>query len=119
MKNLLTAQNYQKGLLIGSRWMAGVAHSEESGITDPFSSFVIDRESGSCLGMHRYETLELALDALNQMESDWEFQSMSGCGSGNCSDTACGSSTGCGSGRSGEAGSCAVLDGDACPTGAV
>ncbi len=80
---LLTPDNYSRGFLIDEDLMAGVtAHPEEK---DAFVAFVLRHTTGEYLGYQPFSSLNLALEAINQIPRPWAFEKISGgCGGGKC-----------------------------------
>ncbi len=98
----LTLENYKKGFLVSNGQIGGVAEMAE-GVC---SAYVSDQVTGETLYYQEFESVEPALVALNQMEYDWTYETISGggCGSGSCGTGACGTGGGCGAGKCGAGG---------------
>jgi hypothetical protein len=86
----LTSENWNRGFLIGTSWMAGI--SEEA---NGWKAWVISLQTGSLIAETIYPTPEAALGALNLVPGqDWKFESSKSCsgekcGSGPCKGRGC------------------------------
>jgi len=87
---LLTAENWNRGFLIDSEWMAGV--SEEG---SEWKAWVVSLLTGSLVAATNYPTPETAYQALNRIPGrSWKFEpskTCSGekCGPENCKGESC------------------------------
>ncbi len=82
LQTALTDQNYSKGFLIDSEWIGGVAPDPQS--PENFIAYVVEIATAKTLGVHKFDSLEKALVALNKIPRTWSFESTSGCANGNC-----------------------------------
>ena len=82
----LTAENYSQGFLIDSELIGSVTKDPIN--TNTYKSFVINHQSGEYLGYQVFSTLGDALDALNSVKRDWDYESTSSCGE-NCTNENC------------------------------
>ena len=78
----LTEQNFKNGFLVDDEWMGSVI--EESGT---YSACVLSHATGEALYFEPFETLPLALDAINRLHRPWAYESLSGCGA--CAEGTC------------------------------
>ena len=93
----LTADNFSQGFLVDEELMAGITADPEK--SDSYVVFILRHTTGEYLGYQAFTALKPALDALNRIPRDWNFESISGgCGGGNCGKEggSCGLSGSCG-----------------------
>ena len=89
----LTPDNYSSGFLVDEELLGGVMDSDDNSGT--YIGYVLRHTTGERLGYQTYSTLPAALEALNQVERNWIFEPLSGCGNtdcgknGNCQGGAC------------------------------
>jgi hypothetical protein len=87
MEMKLSKENYQKGFLIDDEWMGGVSVEAETGRS---TAFVLDHQLAETLYSETFETLDLALHALNSLpRTSWKFESSNGCDSDDCQKGGC------------------------------
>jgi hypothetical protein len=84
MELKLTSKNFKNGFLIDDEWMAGV-NEEPKG----FSSFILNHHSGEYLSYTLFESVDAAIQALNQIPRNWVYESTSGCGGDRCAEGQC------------------------------
>jgi hypothetical protein len=89
---LLTAGNYQKGFLVDEELMGGI--TENPAHEGGFAAYVLNHVTGEYLGYQAFSELEPALAAINSVQRAWHYESVSGCGNGNCKAGEC-KGTGC------------------------
>ena len=82
----LTAENYAKGFLVDEELMGGV--TEDPDHKGVFVAFVLRHTTGEYLGYQPFQELGHALQAINQVERSWSFDTVGGCGG--CKDGSCG-----------------------------
>ena len=88
----LTAENYNQGFLVDEELLGGITSPpNQPGI---FVAYVLKHSTGEYLGYQPYPDLRQALDVLNQVQRDWKFEAISGCGGGQCGPGKC-KGTGC------------------------
>lgn len=85
----ITAQNFEKGMLIDDEWMAGVSKEAEG-----FSVFVVNHASGSVIAQEKFAELDTAIDALNRVPRSWKYEATGGCSGDRCAEGQC-KGTGC------------------------
>ncbi len=85
----ITAQNFERGMLIDDEWMAGVAKEAEG-----FSVFVVDHATGAVIAQQSFRELEEAISALNQIPRAWKYEATGGCAGDRCAEGKC-KGTGC------------------------
>ncbi len=89
---LLSQDNYSKGFLIDEELMGGV--SENPDPAGGYIAFVLRHTTGEYLGYRKFDRLEDALEAINQVQRPWTYEKSAGCGG--CGDGSCGrGSKGC------------------------
>jgi hypothetical protein len=92
---VLNAENYSRGFLIDEELMAGVTQDPEN--LSHYVAFILRHTTGEYLGYQPYLDLELAIQAINQIQRSWTFERLGGCGGcadGKCGKGACGSASG-------------------------
>lgn len=80
----MTAQNFEKGMLVDDEWMAGISREGEG-----FSVFVVDHASGAVIAQEIFSALELALNALNRIPRAWKYEATGGCSGDRCAEGQC------------------------------
>jgi hypothetical protein len=79
---LLTSDNYQKGFLVDEELIGGI--TEDPSCPGSFVAYVLNHLTGEYLGYQPHPELETALQAINAVQRAWHYESVSGCGNGNC-----------------------------------
>ena len=100
-----TADNYKSGFLIDEQLMAGITESAEA--PGNFTAYVVRHTTGETLGAQEFTNLFEDIRTINDIPREWNFESTSSCGGGNCSKGGCGKN----------GGGCGKKD-SACSTGA-
>lgn len=87
MKTLLNERNYKKGFLVADQIMAGVSETPDK--PGFFDVFTIHTETLEPLTFETVESLSRAIQLLQEMKADWQFEPTSGCSGGKCADGGC------------------------------
>ncbi|MBY0470079.1 hypothetical protein K2X30_02850 [bacterium] len=80
----LTVENFKNGMLVDEELLGGVAENSPG----EFTAFVLRPETGEYLGYQTCASLDQALQMINQVERDWQFEATSSCGE-NCGEGGC------------------------------
>jgi hypothetical protein len=80
----LTAENFEKGLLVDDIWMAGISKENEE-----FLAYVVDHTEGSLVARQAFSALPEALAALNRIPRAWRFEATGGCSGDRCGEGKC------------------------------
>ncbi len=99
----LTTENYRKGFLVDEDLMGGVTQDPVQEST--YIAFVLQHTTGEYLGYQPFQDLDMAINAINQIQRSWTFERLGGgcggkCGEGGgCSQGACKIGGGCSTGK--------------------
>jgi hypothetical protein len=88
----LDSTNYNQGFLVDDDLMGGVTQDPQK--PSVYIAFVLQHTTGEYLGYQPFSDLQLALNAINQIQRPWTFERVGGCGGcgegGSCSKGGCG-----------------------------